>query len=56
MCKILPQYLSNIATNINLNKDTIIFNINCTCGNQSFFIFKNDETIDDIEKNKDGKI
>ena len=50
MCKILPQYLSNIATNINLNKDTIIFNINCTCGNQSFFIFKNDETIDDIKK------
>ena len=50
MCTILPQYLADIATNIKLKNTTIIFNLNCTCGNQNFLIFKNEETIEDIKR------
>ena len=53
MYEILPQYLSSIATKITETKNKkILFNINCICGGQNFFIFKNCETAEEITKKK----
>ena len=52
MYKILPQYFSNIATDIVERKKIIEFNLNCTCGNHTFFIFKNVETSEENIKRK----
>ena len=50
MCTILPHYLSKIATSIKVNNKSITCNLICKCGNQNFFIFKNDETTEELLK------
>lgn len=54
MSMYMQEYLFNIASKIEVKNKTITFTLKCNCGNSSFILYKNEESIEEYKKKKNG--